>query len=146
MEVPSGHTPRLNWRLWCSLVSTGSRNRTHEVAWVIHRLHRHILLGALRRPDKTPFHAAWPNSQLRAGQLDYLDHVASAYICVWKNRRTTSRRGASELDFDRVGRDLYNAGARFILRSHPRNRRGARANASTSLPGPGTGSLRLDLW
>ena len=46
-----GHAPRLDWSLWRNLVSTRPRNRAYEAPRVIHRLHRHILLGALRRLD-----------------------------------------------------------------------------------------------
>src|SRR4030095_8233774 len=115
MAVPSGDTSRFSWRLWSDLVSTGPRDRTHEAAWVIHRLHGYVLLGALRRPDQAPVHPALPASQFLSGQPDYFDSVASAYIRLWKHFRATPRRHTGELDFDRLGRDLHNAGARFLL-------------------------------
>src|SRR5438132_8545957 len=146
MAVPSGHTPWSDWCLWRDLVSTGPRNRTYEAARVVHRLHRHILLGTLWRPDQTPFRAAWSDTQLRAGQLNYFDPVVTPYIGFRENFRTTSRRGAGKLGFDRLGRLLYNAGARIVLHRNSRNRRGARANTPTPLPGLGNGSLRMDFW
>src|SRR5262245_48587165 len=53
MAIPAWHIARINRRIRGDLVSGehGLTRSTHRVARIIHRLHGHILLGALRGSD-----------------------------------------------------------------------------------------------
>ena len=82
--------PWLNWRVRCCLVSTGMEVRSHCAARIIYRVHRYVLLGALRHPSETTFPGTRLDPQLRGDQLDHICAAASAHICIRKNWHSAS--------------------------------------------------------
>src|SRR5580765_517857 len=130
MAVSAGHTTWVNWRFWCCLVSTRMEVGTHRASRVVHRIYRHILLGALWHPRETAVPGAWLDSQLRSDQLDHLGPVASAHARVWKNWHSASHRIARKPHSDHLRRELHYARARPLLCSNPRDWRSARPIAS----------------
>ena len=61
-QFQAGTAPWINRRFWCGLVSTGMGGGAHCASRIIHRIYRHILLGALWNSSETPFRAAWLDS------------------------------------------------------------------------------------
>src|ERR1700688_1075047 len=91
MAISSRYNSWLNRRIRCDLVSIERTRSTYCAARLDYRLHRHILLGALRRPGQTSFRAARLDSQFWFDQLHNLDTPPALNLRFWKDRHSASR-------------------------------------------------------
>src|SRR5438093_13763764 len=110
-----------------------SNGSTYCLARVAHRLHRHILLGALRRARETSFRPTGRDSQFRRDQFDYLRAFIPADLALRQNRRPASRRCTCKSHSHYLLHHLHHHDERFVLFYYLESQRRALENIPTTL-------------